>query len=107
MTLKTNARHAADDGTINEMKNPCDVLREAIANANFDRQEYVNPESCSVRYAWRERRIANRLLRKAIKRWFYLLPCRLWWHSSEPIYRIGIGADVKMCRRCGAWRGDY
>lgn len=106
MPLKTNARHAADDGTINEMKNPCDVLREAIANANFDRQEDADPARDSVRYAWRQRRIANSLIRKAIRRWFYLLPCRLWWHSSEPVHRIGTG-NVKLCRRCGAWRGDY
>lgn len=107
MSLKTNARHAADDGTIKEAPNPGDVLRERIAEAAFDRQESLDPGRNTVRYAWIKRKEANKLLRKAIRRWFHVLPCRLWWHAAEPVHDPYIGGRVKLCKRCGAWRGEY
>lgn len=107
--LNGNPRHAADNGSIQERRNPHDIAIEKIAERMQVQDERIDPARDTVRYAWNNwkttRKESKSLLKKAIRNWFRLLPCRIWWHKSEPV-RHGPHWLLE-CKRCGAWRGDW
>lgn len=82
--------------------NPRDIKFQRVVDRYNHGDEITNPQRGTVRYAWREWKVSNRLLGTAIKQWLRMIPCRLWWHSipqeGSPYY------SIKICRRCGSWR---
>ena len=89
---------------------PHDVAVERIAEAVWDRREkpenherYYTP---TPRAAWREVMGSFSLLKRSIRNWLYLLPCKFWWHSPKSSSRLELDSiyQIKVCCRCGAWR---
>jgi len=82
--------------------NPRDLKFQRVVDRYNYQDDLTNPQRGTVRYAWREYKIARGLLFAALKQWVRMIPCRLWWHSipkdSSPYH------SIKVCRRCGAWR---
>lgn len=81
--------------------NPRDVKYQRVVDQYNYQDEISNPERGTVRYAWREYKISRAILWRAIKHWVNVLPCRFWFHASEPVPQYG---NLRVCRRCGAWR---
>lgn len=80
-----------------------DLKMEAIVKRLEEIEASETPGS--VRYAWKHWKESTRLLRMAIKRWIAVIPCRLHWHAPFPKKDpTQIYPQIKVCRRCGAWR---
>lgn len=76
-----------------------DLKMHALVSRLNYREDALTPGT--VRYAYRQWKNTTGLFLRALGRWFYVLPCRFYWHASFPQVDA---TSLKICRRCGAWR---
>lgn len=99
-TLKTEELLRRKDGSL---INPRDHKVDAIIRRLDDDAEDNSG-------AWFYFKHSVRQLRGATRKLIGLWQCRLFWHASRPITQMDTKNEniiIKVCRRCGAWRGDY
>lgn len=101
--LAPNARGSraacSDEVWEGRQRSPHDIQMQRILEDMEYRQSLQNPDTASVRYAWRQLLTAYGTLFKALRHWIGLKQCQFFWHATSD----GMWGH-RVCRRCGAWR---